>query len=181
MHPRIPSAFLAPRARCWLMVTLSSSSTPSPSPQSCSPAGLPQPVLVHGVVPPQVQDPALALVELFCLLGSFPVLPRQHAGSPRGQPGKPGQQASCEVWVPQPSSPHGTGCLRTLLLPSARAGQRAEKIDDDAVLAGILGGCGNWADWGAGNAPVVSWTTLLCGCSPSREMLCYSRDGQGIE
>ena len=46
------------------MVTLSSPSTPSPSPQSCSPAGQPQPVLVPGVVPPQVQDPALALVEL---------------------------------------------------------------------------------------------------------------------
>jgi len=45
------------------MVTLSSPSTPSPSPQSCSPAGPPQPVLVPGVVPPQGQDPALALVE----------------------------------------------------------------------------------------------------------------------
>jgi len=40
-----------------------SPSTPSPSPQSCSPAGQPQPVLVPGVVPPQVQDPALAFVE----------------------------------------------------------------------------------------------------------------------
>ena len=45
------------------MVTLSPTSTPSPSPQSCSPAGQPQPVLVHEFVPPQVQDPALALVE----------------------------------------------------------------------------------------------------------------------
>jgi len=36
---------------------------PGPSPQSCSPAAPPQPVLVPGVVPPQVQDPALALVE----------------------------------------------------------------------------------------------------------------------
>jgi len=35
-----------------------------PSPQSCSPAVPPQSVLVHGVVPPQVQDPALALVEI---------------------------------------------------------------------------------------------------------------------
>jgi len=34
---------------------------PGPSLQSCSPAGQPQPVLVHGVVPPQVQAPALAL------------------------------------------------------------------------------------------------------------------------
>jgi len=56
-------AFLAARAHCWLMVTLSSPSTPSPSPQSCSPAGQPQPVLVHGVVPPQVQDPAFGFVE----------------------------------------------------------------------------------------------------------------------
>jgi len=55
--------FLAPRARCWLLVTLSSPSTPSPSPQSCSPAAQPHPVLVPGVVPPQGQDPALALVE----------------------------------------------------------------------------------------------------------------------
>jgi len=45
------------------MVTLSSPSTPSPSPQSCSPAGPPQPVLVPGAVPPQGQDPAPALVE----------------------------------------------------------------------------------------------------------------------
>ena len=63
MHPRRPLAFWAARARCWLMVTLSFPSTPSPSPQSCSPAAQPQPVLVPGVVPPQVQDPALALVE----------------------------------------------------------------------------------------------------------------------
>ena len=52
MHPRIPLPFLATRARCWLVVNLSSPSTPSPSPQSCSPAGPPQPVLVPGVVPP---------------------------------------------------------------------------------------------------------------------------------
>ena len=42
MHPRIPLAFLAARARCCLMVNLSSTSTPSPSLQSCSPAGPPQ-------------------------------------------------------------------------------------------------------------------------------------------
>jgi len=43
MHPRIPSAFLAPRARCWLTVTLSlaagrcSMSRP-PSPGPCRPS-----------------------------------------------------------------------------------------------------------------------------------------------
>jgi len=63
MHPRIPLAFLAARAHCWLMVTLSSTRTPRSLSAELLPAGPPQPVLVPGVVPPQVQDPALALVE----------------------------------------------------------------------------------------------------------------------
>jgi len=49
-------------AGLWLTCCLPA--LPGPSPQSCSPAGPPQPVLMHGVVPAQVQDPALALVEL---------------------------------------------------------------------------------------------------------------------
>ena len=39
------------------------SKTYSPSKILCSPAGQPQPVLMHGVVSPQVQHPAFALVE----------------------------------------------------------------------------------------------------------------------
>ena len=61
MHPRIPLAFLATRAHCWLMDNLSSTST-----SRCKAAlqqVCPEPVLVHGVVPPQVQDPAFAFVE----------------------------------------------------------------------------------------------------------------------
>jgi len=65
MHPRIPLAFLATRAHYWLMVNLSFTRTPrSLSTELLSSRSAPKPVLVPGVVLPQVQDPALALVEL---------------------------------------------------------------------------------------------------------------------
>jgi len=66
MHPRIPLAFLAVRAHCWLMVNLSSTSTPrSLSAELLSSKSAPSLYwCLPGVVPPQVQDPALALVEL---------------------------------------------------------------------------------------------------------------------
>ena len=61
MHPRMLLAALATRACWWLRVNLS----PTSAPRwlillSC----FPKPVQVHGVVPPQVQDPALVLVGL---------------------------------------------------------------------------------------------------------------------
>lgn len=34
---------------------------PAPSPQNCSPVGQSQPLLVLGVIPPQVEQPAFAL------------------------------------------------------------------------------------------------------------------------
>jgi len=37
---------------------------PGPPPQSYIPKVSPKPVLVHGIAPPQAQDPALALVEI---------------------------------------------------------------------------------------------------------------------
>jgi len=61
MHPRIPLAFLATRAHCWLVVHKHSQ---IPLRTATFQQVHPKPVLVHGVVPPQVQDPALALVEL---------------------------------------------------------------------------------------------------------------------
>jgi len=122
---------LAPRARCWLMVTLSSPSTPSPSLQSCSPAAQPQPVLVPGVVPPQVQDPALALAEphqvplcptfgglsLFPESGSWPhtlpLLPPQHHashhGKGQGTHGRRVVRGSCPLAPHQPKSTGGDG------------------------------------------------------------------------
>jgi len=64
MHPRMPLAFLATRAHCWLMVNLSSTRTPrSLSAELLSSRSAPA-CTGAGVFPPQVQDPALALVQL---------------------------------------------------------------------------------------------------------------------
>ncbi|PKU41419.1 hypothetical protein llap_8284 [Limosa lapponica baueri] len=64
VHPRMPLAFLASRARCWLMVILLSTRTPrSFFHRAVLQRVSPQPVLVHGVIPPQVQHPTLARVE----------------------------------------------------------------------------------------------------------------------
>ena len=43
------------------MVSLCPPALPGPSLQSCFPAGQPKPVLLHGVMPPRVQDHILAL------------------------------------------------------------------------------------------------------------------------
>ena len=65
MHPRIPLAFLASKAHRLLMVNLSSTRTPrSLSTELLSSRSTPNLYWCHGVVPPQVQDPAFALVEL---------------------------------------------------------------------------------------------------------------------
>jgi len=57
MHPRIPLAFLAARAHCC------PPGHPGPSPQSCSPAGLPEACTDAWGCSSQVQDPAFAFVE----------------------------------------------------------------------------------------------------------------------
>ena len=62
-QPRMQQLAFAATAHCWLMVSLLSTRIPGPSQQSCFPAGQPQPVLVPGVVPPEVQDFTLPLVE----------------------------------------------------------------------------------------------------------------------
>ena len=50
-------AFLAARAHCWLMVNLSSQDTQVPFHRAALQQVHPKLVLVHEVVPPQVQDP----------------------------------------------------------------------------------------------------------------------------
>lgn len=55
------TAAFAVRTRGWLVVSLSS---PGPFLQSCLPDGWPLPVLVPGVVPPQMQDFTFSLTEL---------------------------------------------------------------------------------------------------------------------
>jgi len=62
MQPRIPSAFSAARAHCWLMLNLVS--TRIFFAKLLSSLVSPQHTLVNGVVPPHVQDFALHLLEL---------------------------------------------------------------------------------------------------------------------
>lgn len=66
MHTRTRLAFLATRTP--LAHGPGSTRTPSPSPQSCFPTGCPQPVQVHGVVLPQMLDPAFTLAEFHTFL-----------------------------------------------------------------------------------------------------------------
>lgn len=59
------------------------------------------------------------LVSVFHLLHGSLLLLQQHTGSPRGQPGKPGQQASSEVWVSQASLRWVVQCWMSLYSPIA--------------------------------------------------------------
>jgi len=61
MHPRIPLAFFATRAHGQLVISLDTQVTLC---RAAVQQVILEPVMVHGVVPPQMQDPALALVEL---------------------------------------------------------------------------------------------------------------------
>ena len=68
MHPRIPLAFLVTRAHCWLMAKVVHQHTQVPLSRAALQQVPPKPVLVHGVVPSQVQDSAPALLELHQIL-----------------------------------------------------------------------------------------------------------------
>ena len=66
------------------------------------------------------------LVSAFRLLHGSLVLLQQHTGSPRGQPGKPGQQASSEVWVSQASLQLAIQCWMSLYSPIAHRQPREQ-------------------------------------------------------
>lgn len=108
--PMIPLTLLAARAHCgssWLICH--SPRLPSPSLQSHSPAGEPQLVPVLRAIPPQVQDPTLALVgpHLFSLCSS---LSRSHriAVQPSGG------------WATPPRSELSVNLLRVHSIPLSR-------------------------------------------------------------
>lgn len=76
MHPRILLIFLATKTCCWLTDSLLSSRTSrSPLSRAAFQQISPQPVVMHRVALPQVQDPAF----VFCWTSSCSVLPNAPA------------------------------------------------------------------------------------------------------